>query len=65
VKHPISGALHHVEDRAAVDTLALNAPQHGWRLLFEDRHPYAGGEQHYTAYLENDDGFEIELVAIS
>ncbi|EQD64343.1 Glyoxalase, partial [mine drainage metagenome] len=31
--------------------------------LFEDRHPHAGGPNHYAAYLENDDGFEVELVA--
>jgi len=31
--------------------------------MFPDRHPHAGGEQHYAAYLENEDGFEIELVA--
>jgi hypothetical protein len=32
--------------------------------MFPERHPYAGGGQHYAAYLENDDGFEVELVAI-
>ncbi|UUU44923.1 hypothetical protein [Streptomyces sp. NBC_00162] len=32
-------------------------------VMFPDRHPYAGGAQHYAAYLENDDGFEVELVA--
>jgi hypothetical protein len=32
-------------------------------LLFPDRHPHAGGPDHYAAYLENTDGFEVELVA--
>lgn len=32
--------------------------------MFPDRHPHAGGEQTYAAYLENTDGFEVELVAI-
>jgi hypothetical protein len=31
--------------------------------MFADRHPYAGGNQHYAAYLENDEGFEVEVVA--
>jgi catechol 2,3-dioxygenase-like lactoylglutathione lyase family enzyme len=53
----------HIEDRATVDALTVEAAHHGWSLLFGDRHPYAGGEQHYAAYLENEDGFEIELVA--
>ncbi|MFJ8584637.1 VOC family protein [Streptomyces sp. NPDC093595] len=55
----------HVEDTAAVDALTAEAPRHGWRLLFPERHPYAGGDRHYAAYLENDDGFEVELVALT
>jgi catechol 2,3-dioxygenase-like lactoylglutathione lyase family enzyme len=54
----------HVKDTAAVDALAAEAPSHGWHLLFADRHPHAGGAEHYAAYLEDDDGFEVELVAI-
>ncbi|MFD8211138.1 VOC family protein [Streptomyces sp. NPDC059695] len=53
----------HAGDRPAVDALTAEAPAHGWRLLFADRHPYAGGEGVYAAYLENEDGFEVELVA--
>jgi catechol 2,3-dioxygenase-like lactoylglutathione lyase family enzyme len=52
----------HVRDRATVDALVREAPEHGWTLLFPDRHPYAGGPGHYAAYLENTDGFEAELV---
>ncbi|MFG2791167.1 VOC family protein [Streptomyces sp. NPDC048419] len=54
----------HVEDAVVVENLAADAVQHGWQLMFPERHPYAGGERHYAAYLENDDGFEVELVAI-
>ncbi|MEV4440400.1 VOC family protein [Streptomyces sp. NPDC049577] len=53
----------HVEGRAAVEALVSEGARHGWRLLFADRHPYAGGDAHYAAYLENEDGFEVELVA--
>lgn len=53
----------HVESREGVDKLVEEAPAHGWRLLYPDRHPYAGGEDHYAAYLENRDGYEVELVA--
>jgi hypothetical protein len=27
-----------------------------------DRYPHAGGPDHCAAYLENEDGFEVELV---
>ncbi|MEU9734257.1 VOC family protein [Streptomyces sp. NPDC048002] len=53
----------HVEDAATVEKLAGEATGHGWRLMFPETHPYAGGRQHYAAYLENEDGFEVELVA--
>ncbi|WP_245633793.1 VOC family protein [Amycolatopsis jejuensis] len=53
----------YVEDAAAVEKLAVDAVRHGWQLMFPDRHPYAGGAEHYAAYLENEDGFEVELVA--
>jgi catechol 2,3-dioxygenase-like lactoylglutathione lyase family enzyme len=46
-----------------VDALVEEAPSRGWRLLFADRHPHAGGPQQYAAYLENTAGFEVELVA--
>jgi catechol 2,3-dioxygenase-like lactoylglutathione lyase family enzyme len=53
----------HVPSRRQVDELTAEALLHGWRLMFSDLHPYAGGPQHYAAYIENADGFEAELVA--
>jgi len=54
----------HVATAALTEALATAAVQHGWRLMFADRHPYAGGDGHYAAYLENVDGYEAELVAL-
>jgi hypothetical protein len=31
--------------------------------MFTDRHPFAGGPEHRAAYLEDSDGYEVELVA--
>ncbi len=53
----------HAGTRAEVDGLAAEAPQHGWSALFADRYPYAGGSEHYAAYLVDRDGYEAELVA--
>nr|WP_239537120.1 reverse transcriptase-like protein [Arthrobacter roseus] len=50
-------------NRNEVDLLARRATSHGWSLMFADKHPHAGGADHYAAYLENEDGFEIEIVA--
>ena len=48
---------------AELDALVAGAPEHGWRLMFADRHPFAGGPEHRAAYLEDADGYEVELVA--
>ncbi|MCT2583232.1 GNAT family N-acetyltransferase [Actinophytocola gossypii] len=53
----------HIRTRAELDRLTAVAPEHGWRIMFADKHPYAGGPEHYATYLENDAGFEVELVA--
>ncbi|KPI18046.1 hypothetical protein OK074_7993 [Actinobacteria bacterium OK074] len=55
----------HVQDAPTVERLTAEATEHGWQLMYPDRHPHAGGPQHYAAYLENTDGFEAELVAIT
>src|SRR5690349_4319740 len=52
----------HIGTRALVDDLVNAAPGHGWTLMYADRHPYAGGPDYYAAYLENEDGYEVELV---
>ncbi|PZR53117.1 glyoxalase [Xylanimonas oleitrophica] len=48
---------------AEVEALAASATGHGFTLMFPDRHPFAGGPDHYAAYLEDEAGFEVELVA--
>lgn len=53
----------HAGDRIAVDRLTAHACANGWILLFADKHPHAGGPGTYAAYLENTDGYEVELVA--
>ena len=45
---------------ASLDALAAGALQHGWRTLPSDPHPIAGAQR--VAYLEDRDGFEVELV---
>lgn len=52
-----------VGSRLRVDALASDGAEYGWTPLFREKYPYAGGGEHYAAYLENSDGFEVELVA--
>lgn len=48
---------------AEVDAVVLDAPAHGWRPLYAERYPHAGGPDHYAAWLENAAGFKVEVVA--
>jgi catechol 2,3-dioxygenase-like lactoylglutathione lyase family enzyme len=50
-----------VGGRDDVDRLTLAAQEHGWSLMFPDRHPHAGGPDSYAAYLEDSWGYEVEL----
>lgn len=52
----------HVASTAEVARLVAEAPEHGWRRLGADlRHPLPEGLE--VAYLEDRDGFEVELIA--
>lgn len=46
-----------------VDAIMARAEQHGWRPLYQDRYPHAGGPDHYAGWLENSAGFKAEVVA--
>lgn len=49
-------------DRAALDEIHENADQHGWRELFSESSPHAGGTDHTAWYGETVEGIEVELV---
>ncbi len=56
--------LNHVAftvDGLDLADLVADAAQHGWSALPFDGHPIAGGAE--VAYLEDRDGFEVELVS--
>jgi catechol 2,3-dioxygenase-like lactoylglutathione lyase family enzyme len=53
----------HVGTRDEVERLVQESAAHGWSLMFADKHPYAAGPDYYAGYLEDTQGFEVELVA--
>ncbi len=48
---------------AEVDAIMADSAQHGWRPLYQERYPHAGGLRHYAGWLENSAGFKAEVVA--
>ncbi|WP_399897758.1 glyoxalase [Streptomyces sp. BBFR51] len=53
------------QSSALTAKITTASAQPGWQLMSPERHPYAGGGQYCAAHLENDDGFETELVSIN
>lgn len=51
--------------RAQVDEVARWVKANGYTLLYEDRHPYAGGPDYYAVFCEDPDRFKLEVVAPS
>ena len=48
---------------AVLDSLRRDAQANGWRELFADQYPHAGGPLHAALFLENAQGFEVEVVS--
>lgn len=48
--------------QADVDRLRDELCSRSVKLLYEDRYPYAGGENHYACYFQDPDGIKIEVV---
>ena len=63
VRPGLNHLAFHAGTRADVEAVVADCAEGGWALMFADRHPFAGGPDHYAAYLESTEGFEVELVA--
>jgi catechol 2,3-dioxygenase-like lactoylglutathione lyase family enzyme len=50
-----------IDPSVSMADLVARSADHGWKALPIDGHPIAGGAE--VAYLEDRDGFEVELVA--
>jgi catechol 2,3-dioxygenase-like lactoylglutathione lyase family enzyme len=51
------------ESKAQVDRLTEGVKSMGMRVLYEDRHPHAGGENSYALFFEDPDRIKVELIA--
>jgi len=53
----------HAESKAQVDAIESWVREAGYRVLYEDRHPHAGGPDSYALYCEDPDRIKVEIVA--
>ncbi|MGE3966035.1 MAG: VOC family protein [Planctomycetota bacterium] len=53
----------HARSRQHVDELTAELRARGVPVLYEERHPLAGGEGYYAVFFEDPDRMKVELVA--
>ncbi|WP_040214008.1 VOC family protein [Clostridium polynesiense] len=45
-----------------VDEITMKLKKKGVKILYEDKHPHAGGEDHYAVYFESPERMKVEVV---
>ncbi len=53
----------HASSRRQVDAMTEALRARGIKILYEDRHPFASGENIYAVFFEDPEGIKVELVA--
>ncbi len=53
----------HCSSREFVDTLTKELKEKNIRILYAERHPFAGGEDYYAVFFEDPDRIKVEVVA--
>jgi catechol 2,3-dioxygenase-like lactoylglutathione lyase family enzyme len=53
----------HARSRDHVDEVTDQLKSRGVKVLYQDKHPYAGGPDYYAVFFEDPDRIKIELVA--
>ncbi|MFD1735575.1 VOC family protein [Bacillus salitolerans] len=53
----------HASSREQVDLMTKAVKDRGMNVLYEDKHPFAGGKDYYALFFEDPDRIKVELVA--
>lgn len=53
----------HGGSKEFVDKVTLKLREKKVNILYEDKHPYAGGEGYYAVYFEDPDRMKVEITA--
>lgn len=62
-KHGLNHLAFHGESRAFVDEMTEKLRERKATILYEDKHPFAGGEDYYAVFFEDPDRMKVEIVA--
>jgi len=61
-----SGLNHlafHIDTNAQVDEMTIQLKKKGISILYENKHPFAGGENHYAVFFEDPNRIKVEIVS--
>ena len=65
--HRCKAGLNHLAfhggSKEYVDEVTQMLRDKGVKILYEDRHPYAGGEGYYAVFFEDPDRMKVEITA--
>ncbi|WP_042149657.1 VOC family protein [Paucisalibacillus sp. EB02] len=53
----------HANSRQHVDEMTTKLKEKGINILYQENHPFAGGNNYYAVYFEDPDRIKVELVA--
>lgn len=53
----------HASSRQQVDEMTNKLKEKEMTILYPNKHPFAGGDEHYAVYFEDPDRIKVELVA--
>ncbi|MDD4223633.1 MAG: VOC family protein [Candidatus Cloacimonetes bacterium] len=67
--HRCRAGLNHLafcaDRRDCVDELTSELRARGVTILYEDRHPFAGGDDYYAVFFEDPDRMKVEITAVT
>ena len=64
--HPgLNHLAFYVDKKEEVDFLTSSLRDRGVKILYEERHPHAGGQDSYAVYFEDPDRIKVEVVVYS
>ena len=62
-KHGLNHLAFYGETKAFVDEMTDLLREKGVVILYEDRHPYAGGKDYYAVFFEDPNRMKVEIIA--
>lgn len=62
-KHGLNHLAFYGENKIFVDEITDELKNRGVKILYENKHPYAGGKGYYAVYFEDPDRMKVEIIA--